>query len=214
MPDNQIEPRSKGLVGLSSAIIIFVLGGGQFPDEAVLWYGTISFERIGVIKLSFFLIFLYTFYRYFVYSDKTWEKFTDSVKRKLDINPAFERYVSSLENVAISNYLRDVASKHKDHSIDNFSASWFKSATGVSTNKKHGKIIVQFNIHQVIGVNSGIEIDKVKVPLNKVRYWLCFWKVAVITDHPFAYLMPWVLGSFALLCSIWFIFENYILNGS
>jgi len=193
--------RAAGLSGLSLVIIVFFFAGGTLHGETTSWFGTISFDRVWVVKLFVVLVFSYTFWRYKFASPSTWNKFKEEALMLVVNDGKFKNYANELANESLKMMYKKSPGRFENTPANNLEAKWNKTY-GINTQKR----TIQIRVRRI----GGPEVHIYDYPIDRNFYRCRFLIVSLKSDIIYTYWTPWILGWTASICILIYIYCEYI----
>jgi len=210
--EEELAKHSKKLTAISFVIIVFVLGGGQFNQQPEYFSGLIQFENIYVIPITVFVVFLFYWYRYWVWQRKP-------------IQYSKNQFYNSLkEDTKFRNYFREKSKEdiksHIDDSKEIGGRVWegdepnqpIKAEYDPGIHKKRGFFAKEFST-KALDNRGGIK-GNIEITLDWKRYYH-FLRIKVkcnFFNKEYAYrVLPFWMALTALFCMIYAIIKGTLV---
>lgn len=201
--EEELAKHSKKLTAISFAIIVFVSGGGQFNEQPEYFSGLIRFDYIHVIPITVFIVFLFYWYRFWV-----WQR------KPIQYSKSYF-YNSLKKDTKFKSYFHDKSKEEIKYRIDNSihigDKIWsedeqnrpIEAKYDPGIHKQLGFFTKRFKVNSVDG--GGRKRGKIEVKLDWKRYFHIL-RVKIRSNfynQEYTYrVLPFWMAMLALFCMI------------
>lgn len=194
----QITKRGMVVSGLSTVIITYILGEGEFTGQANMYMGAVKFHNPGAVIVIFLLVHFYTAYRLYLPQENQWRLFKKIIREKLSGD---KRVRAVVMNLAKKNLKKDVIRQgieNKGYSMNNILPHWDHSQ---NQGFRESLIRKEACIKLKISVDNRRKVDGFHVNIGYLFFWKHFFKHSFFYEDFWSLIFPWILFhlSWALL---------------
>jgi hypothetical protein len=189
--DEKISRSGKALSAISSGLIIYVLGSGEFTGNANIAIGSFEFHNPLVIEISILVLFAYLMLRYWQRLNNPFSKFKEQSLKKINEIDSFKKHLKSIAEKQFKSDLKDGRIKNVTYNPRK------KYVVGI------GRGTMPFYVKDdKIGGEYIMEEPKVnyhfKVYLNWFWTWIYLIRTIFKNEEFWVILLPWYLSFIAI----------------